>query len=38
MEPLVLSFQGMVFPLCVVLWIIEFIDLLIKVMNSNRLG
>ena len=30
MEPLMLSFLGMVFPLCVGLWIIEFIDLLIK--------
>ena len=25
-KPLALSFQGMVFPLCVGLWIIEFID------------
>ena len=30
MEPLALSFQGMVLPLCVSLWIIEFIDLLVK--------
>ena len=30
MKPLALSFQGMVFPLRVGLWIIKFVDLLIK--------
>ena len=30
MKPLALSFQGMVLPLHVVLWIVKFIDLLIK--------
>ena len=30
MKPLALSFQGVVFPLRVGLWIVKFVDLLIK--------
>ena len=29
-KPLALSFQGMMLPLCIGLWVVEFIDLLIK--------
>ena len=35
MKPLALSFQGMVLPLCVSLWIIEFIDLLVKCVRES---
>ena len=36
MQPLALSFQGMMFPLRVSLWVIEFINLLIKGIRESR--
>ena len=29
-KPLALSFQGMMLPLCIILWIVEFVDLLVE--------